>query len=123
MLPSSHSSPRGVVEPTLCQTGIEALNLMRKLLHAARLGIRKPLVRVSDMCTVHTAELPIRHGMKLSALPAADGAKEQPHRASDWRLDLPDPYHDRLLAKLHRYGSGGKQVTASMGHGDVTYVD
>ena len=122
-LSSSHSSSRGAAEPTLGQTGIEALDLMGEFLHASRFAAWQPLVGMSYMRTVHAAKLPVRHGMKLSTLPAADGTKEQPHRASDWRLDLPNPHHGRLFANLHRYGSGGKQVTTAGGPGDVTYVD
>ncbi|MGC9985074.1 MAG: hypothetical protein ABSF35_15780 [Polyangia bacterium] len=75
MLSSSHSSPRRAVEPTLSQTGIESLDLMGEFLHASRFAVWQPLVGMSYMRTIHAAELPVRHGMKLSTLPATDGAQ------------------------------------------------
>ena len=66
----------GAVEPALSETGIEALDLMSQLLHSPRFAIWEPLVRVSYARTVLAPQLSIRHGVQLSALPAAQWAHE-----------------------------------------------
>ncbi|MGB8298218.1 MAG: hypothetical protein WCG85_22580 [Polyangia bacterium] len=78
-LPPSHPSSWGAVEPTLGETGIEALNLMGKFLHPPRFAVREPLVRMSDVRTVFAPQLSVGHGVQVSALSAAQWAHEQPH--------------------------------------------